>query len=191
MKHLNQEYRSSRVQQNGLTVVELLIILSAIAIVVLISVPGSSMVLENYRLKSASSDLVNSLSIAKGEAIKRGSTVRVCPSSNGRFCRSDGNWSHGWLVYSDGNADGTVQEIEFIQAFRAPNTNISIVAEGAVATVASFTATGMRQDHGEQTGQFHICHRGSKGRSKVISVDQDGWVQTSPTLTGSDECGVG
>lgn len=190
MKTLNQESGTSRVQQRGLTVVELLIILSAIAIVVLISVPGSSMVLENYRLKSTSSDLVNGLSIAKGEAIKRGSTVRVCPSSNGRFCRTDGNWNHGWLVYSDGNSDGTVQEIEFIQAFKAPNSNISIVATGAVETIASFTATGMRQDHGMQDGKFHVCHRGSKGRSKVITVDADGWVQTSPTLTGTGVCGA-
>lgn len=173
----------------GLTVVELLIILSAIAIVVLISVPGSSMVLENYRLKSTSSDLVNGLSIAKGEAIKRGSTVRVCPSSNGRFCRTDGNWNHGWLVYSDGNGDGTVQEIEFIQSFQAPNPKVSIIATGAVKTIASFTATGMKQDNGLETGEFHICHRGAKGRSKIISVDQDGWVQTTPTLTGTAECG--
>lgn len=173
-----------------MTVVELLIILSAIAIVVLISVPGSSMVLEHYRLKSTSSDLVNGLSIAKGEAVKRGATVRVCPSSNGRFCRTDGNWNHGWLVYSDGNGDGTVQEIEFIQAFQAPNQNISIIATGAVETIASFTATGLNQDHETQTGEFHICHLGSKGRSKVVSIDQDGWVQTTPALTGSEVCGT-
>ena len=39
------------------------------------------------------------------------------------------------LVDTDGNADGTVQEIELIKAFPAPSEHIHIVAGGAVATV--------------------------------------------------------
>ena len=70
--------------------------------------------------------------LAREEAIKRSSTVRVCPSANGRFCRSDGNWDQGWLVYTDGNADGAVQEIELIQAFPAPSEQIHIVAGGGL-----------------------------------------------------------
>ena len=176
---------------SGMTVVELLIILTAIAIVVLISVPGSTMVLEHYRLKSTSADLVSSLGMAKVEAEKRNATVRVCPSSNGRFCRTDGNWNHGWLVYSAGNGDGTVQEIEFIQAFKAPNQNISILASGAVETIASFTRAGLNPDHDAQAGEFHICHRGSNARSKVISIDPEGWVVASPATTGSPVCSGG
>ena len=45
-------------KQRGLTVVELLIILAAIAIVVMISVPGSTVVLEHYRLKATSAEEV-------------------------------------------------------------------------------------------------------------------------------------
>ena len=189
MMNIERDPKDWQPMHSGMTVVELLIILTAIAIVVLISVPGSTAVLERYRLKSTSSDLVDGLTIAKGEAVKRGSTVRVCPSSNGRFCRTDGNWNHGWLVYTDGNADGTVQEIELLQSFQAPNQKVTIVATGAVGTTASFNATGLVQDHQQQTGEFHICHRGEKGRTKAISIDRDGWVQASPTQTGSAICG--
>ena len=174
--------------QNGLTVVELLIILAAIAIVVMISVPGSTMVLEQYRLKAASSGLVDSLNLAKEEAMMRNSMVKICPSSNGRFCRSDGNWNHGWLVYSDGNGDGTVQEIEFIKAFPAPSQKVRIIATGAVEGIAAFTLAGLAPANDTQEGEFHICHEGLDSRAKIVSVDADGWVQVSRTESGSGVC---
>lgn len=174
--------------RNGMTLVEVLIILAAIAIVVLISVPGSTMVLEHYRLKSASGDLLSGLNLAREEAIKRSSTVRVCPSSNGRFCRSDGNWDQGWLVYTDGNADGTVQEIELIQAFPAPNEHIRIVAGGAVENAASFTVSGLMDHNKYASGEFHVCHDGTESRAKTIQIDSDGWVQTFPIEKGSAAC---
>lgn len=177
--------------QHGLTVVELLIILASIAIVVMISVPGSTMVLEHFRLKAASSNLVNSLSLAKEEAVLRNSTVKICPSSNGRFCRTDGNWNHGWLVYSDGNGDGTVQEIELIKAFGAPSQKVRIVTTGAVENIASFTLAGLVPANDMQEGEFHICHEGLDSRAKVVSVDADGWVQVSRTESGSGVCSRG
>jgi type IV fimbrial biogenesis protein FimT len=175
-------------KQKGLTVVELLIILAAIAVVAMISVPGSAVVLEHYRLKTASADLASSLNLAKGEAAKRNSMVKVCPSSNGRFCRNDGDWDHGWLVFSDGNGDGTVQEIELIDAFDAPSPRVRVVAVGAVQQMAGFTVAGLVPANGQDQGEFHICHEGLNSRSKVVQVDADGWVAVSRTETGDGVC---
>ena len=181
-------HTDGQLHRKGMTLVEILIILAAIAIVVVISVPGSTMVLEHYRLKSASNDLLTGLNVAREEAIKRHSTVRVCPSSNGRFCRSDGNWDQGWLVFTDGNGDGTVQEIELIQAFPAPSEHIHIIANGAVGTLASFTLAGLVSQDSYESGQFHICHDGTEGRAKTIQIDSDGWVQAFPIEKGSSVC---
>lgn len=172
----------------GMTLIEILIVLAAIAIVTLISVPGSTMVLEHYRLKSTSGDLLSGLNIAREEAIKRHSTVRVCPSSNGRFCRTDGDWGEGWLVFSDGNGDGTVQEIELIQAFGAPSEHIRIIADGAVENAASFTLAGLVNQNSYEAGEFHICHDGDQARARTIQVDADGWVQAFPIEKGSSAC---
>jgi type IV fimbrial biogenesis protein FimT len=175
-------------KQNGLTVVELLIILAAIAVVAMISVPGSAVVLEHYRLKAASADLASSLNLAKEEAAMRNSTVKVCPSSNGRFCRNDGDWNHGWLVFSDGNGDGTVQEIELIDAFGAPSQKVHVVATGAVQQLAGFNVTGLVPADGKNQGEFHVCHEGLNSRSKVVHIDADGWVEVSRTETGDGVC---
>ena len=173
----------------GMTVVELLIIVAALAVVVLIAVPGSSMLIENYRLKSASTALVEGLNLARGEALRRGSTVRVCPSSNGRFCRSDGDWAQGWLVYTDGNGDGTVQEIEMIRAFDGPNDKVRVVARGAAERGVSFTIAGMMPDNDSNEAEIVFCHAGSDADSRTILIDAEGWVSLQTTPSGACSAG--
>jgi len=166
--------------QQGLTVLELLIIFAAIAIVVLISVPGSTMLLEKHRLKTTSDTLFGGLELAMSEAHLRSSTVIVCPSSNSHSCRSDGDWNHGWLVFSDGNGNGTAQDIELIRAFEAPHQKIRIVAKGAVETSASFTMTGLVGRNETLSGMFRICLRDSDVPPRVVNVSEEGWVHETP-----------
>lgn len=173
----------------GITVVEFLIIVAALAVVITLAVPGSSLLVEHYRLKAASANLFNGLNLARGEAIRRGSTVRVCPSSNGRFCRNDGDWSQGWLVYSDGNGDGTVQDIELIQSFAAPNVSVRVIARGATERDAGFTVAGLVQVDGAASGEFVLCLAGSDRDSRTILIDSEGWV--SRATTPAQACNTG
>lgn len=173
----------------GVSVIELLVIVAAIAMIVLLAVPNSALLLEKYRLKTASSNLIESLGLARDEAARRGSTVRICPSSNGRFCRSDRDWTQGWLVYTDGNGDGAVQDIELIQAFKGPNVNVRIVSRGATEASASFTLAGLEPADGSDSGEFVLCHVGSEREARIISVDAEGWVSQASGSAGS--CGTG
>lgn len=161
----------------GFTILEVLITLAAIAIVVSVTVPGSNMLLEEYRLKTASGKLVSGLEMARSEAHQRGLTVMMCPSSNGHSCRRDGDWSMGWLVFTDGNGNGTVQDIELIKAFEAPHQKVNILAQGAIQNHAAFTATGLSADNGKQTGKFQVCLHGSNAKPKIVEVDSEGWIQ--------------
>jgi type IV fimbrial biogenesis protein FimT len=154
----------------GMTVVELLIIVSALAVIILLAVPGSSM-------------------LARGEALRRSSTVRVCPSSDGRLCRSDGDWAQGWLVYTDGNGDGVVQDIELIRAFEGPNEHVRIVSRGAAETGAAFTVAGLVPANGSDSGEFVVCHAGSSREARSILVDYEGWVSLASDPAGA--CGSG
>ena len=110
------------------------------------------------------------------EAMKRSSTVIVCPSSNGHSCRRDNNWDHGWVVFSDGNGNGTVQDIELVESFPAPHERIMIEAVGATKSRASFNSTGLRSDHDAMTGQFRICMKGSSAAPRLIEVEADGFL---------------
>ena len=164
----------------GLTVLELLIVLAAMGIVVLVSVPGGTYLLEKYRLKSTSNQLLTGLELARSEAQFRNSTVVVCPSSNGHSCRRDNNWNHGWVVFTDGNGNGTVEDIELIKSFAAPHEAVVIEASGAIHNRAQFTATGLYSDSENTTGQFKVCLNESSSEPRVVKVEQDGWVQIIP-----------
>jgi type IV fimbrial biogenesis protein FimT len=164
---------------HGITVLELLIALTAVAFVILITVPGSSMVLEKYRMKKTSDNLVNSINTARYEALRRHSTVRICPSSNGKFCRRDGDWNQGWLVFSDGNGDRIAQEIELLESFDKPNEHIRIFADGAVKSSASFNVSGLERNNEAVNGSFVLCYLGSNAQAKDLFVNEDGWVEIS------------
>jgi type IV fimbrial biogenesis protein FimT len=159
-----------------MTAIELLIGLAVLAIVALVAIPGSSMLIDSYRLKSASSNLVDGLYLARSEAQNRASTVKVCPSDDGRHCRADGDWSHGWLVFSDGNGDGVVQEIELLEAFEAPGGHVRIVASGAAQKIAAFTSAGLVRDNGSASGEFIFCTENSSTAPRVVAIDSEGWV---------------
>ena len=166
-----------------MTAIELLIVVAAIGLLLLISVPGSSMLIERYRLNAASNDLARGLSLARSEAIQRGSTVRLCPSIDGRACRDDGDWNQGWLVYSDGNADKVVQEIELIEAFDGPADEVRIIGRGPVQNGAAFTLSGLMVDADERSdrgGEFLVCYAGTSGAAKAVVVDAEGWVNVVP-----------
>lgn len=178
----------SRERVLGLTVLEMLIILAALAIIVLISVPSSGPLLAKYHLRSASSEIYSGLQLAQSEAGLRSSTVVMCPSSNGNSCRRDGNWNLGWLVFTDGNGNGVAEEIEIIRSFEAPDQRIQITADGAVRTKAAFTIAGLVADNNTQSGQFRVCLSDSESRPRVISVDREGWLEKVPA--GNDFCKV-
>lgn len=173
----------------GLSVLELLIVLAAITIVALVAIPNSTVLLEKYRLKTTETSLLKGLEIARKEAQMRSTTVVVCPSSNGHTCRRDSNWNHGWVVFSDGNGNGTVQDIELIKAFKAPHQRINIEATGATESRAVFTATGLISDQVTLTGRFKICMQDSSASPRLVEVEPDGWV--NPVRSHVEFCTAG
>ncbi len=167
---------SAGLSQLGLTVVEVLIIFSAIAVVLLLTAPGVSALIQDRNVRNTAGDLYSSLILARDEAAKRHSTARMCPSSDGRTCRADGNWNRGWLVYSDGNANAKPEEMEIIQVFEPRGAKVRVSATGSVASAAAFTIEGLLENQKSGNGAFRICRAGSDSGSRKIIVDQNGWV---------------
>jgi len=168
---------SARLAQVGLTVVELLIVFSVIAVIFLLSAPGVSGLMQERSVKSASNNLFVSLNLAKSEATKRHGTVRICPSSDGVSCRQDGDWNRGWLMFSDGNDNALPEGNEIIQIFEPPGEKIRIYAKGALAGSAGFTIAGLLSNKESDTGEFKICHIESDSGFMKITADQEGYME--------------
>lgn len=96
---------------NGFTLVELMVTLAVAAILMTVAIPSFQNTIRMNRLSTQTSHIMTALNIARSEAIRRGVSVSVCSSLNSTACRSAataGNWSGGWIVFSDINGDGDV-----------------------------------------------------------------------------------
>lgn len=97
----------SRQIQTGVTMIELLIVLSIAAILAAMAAPSFNDFIANTRLTSTMSQLTGDLNRARSEAIKRNQRVLVCiRNSTGTDCGTGTNWQSGWLVCYDPDKDG-------------------------------------------------------------------------------------
>lgn len=79
-----------RYGMSGFTLVELMIVVSVLAILVAAALPNYNDFVKNQRVKTASFELFSSLVLARSEALTRNSAVTVAPAG--------GNWASGWEV---------------------------------------------------------------------------------------------
>jgi type IV fimbrial biogenesis protein FimT len=93
----------------GFNLVELLVVITIASILMGIGVPSYRYVTNSNRVASEVNALLGDMMIARSEAIKEGQTVTVCPSKDGATCDANTtDWSEGWIVFTDFNANGTV-----------------------------------------------------------------------------------
>jgi len=121
-----------------------------------------------------------SIALARAEAVKRRSAVRVCPlAADQNSCRNDGDWNHGWMVW-----DGT-NPIKIVgPASLAGNVNVLSLAS-ALDNEIVFEPTGSAWGH---AGRLRVCHTGSVW-SRDIEVKSNGGVES--TALQETGCGEG
>lgn len=152
----------SRRRLGGFTLIETLVVVALLVIVAGITAPGFSFLIGSMNAKSAAFDLVNDLTLARGEAIKRNATVTVQPI-NGT------NWASGWQIVAgaevlrtrpalpSGLSVGAPAQLQFLANGRVPDGtlaanltwSISSTFSGVTPRCIVITPTGSaRSKHG-------------------------------------------
>ena len=96
----------------GFTLLELMFVLAAAAILLSVGLPSYQSVMRNARLNVSVNDVVASMQLARSEAVKRRGPVVICTSGGGDACDPNADWHQGWIVWSDDDADGARAEQE-------------------------------------------------------------------------------
>ncbi|HEY3180899.1 MAG TPA: GspH/FimT family pseudopilin [Casimicrobiaceae bacterium] len=154
------------------TLIELMIALALAGILAATAAPNWRAFLAASELRERSEALMRALSVARSEAIKRGTRVDLCPSVDRLRCASSANWEIGWLTFiNEANAAQPASGGAILSREVPAATGITIAGNRPVADYISFTSLGhaRRHDGALQMGTFTICRRGQDARKVVLA----------------------
>lgn len=146
---------------SGVTLIEVLVVLTVLAVVVTLGAPSFVDFVRNMRMASSMSDLNTDLLLARSESIRRNSRVLLCPrsSTTSTICATvvvAATWMNGWLVCYDADADGVCDATSAtdpnpVRVRKGPSAPLSLTGPAAVVTffpvgsasaAATFTISG-------------------------------------------------
>ncbi|MGL4576957.1 MAG: GspH/FimT family pseudopilin [Burkholderiaceae bacterium] len=144
--------RPSRNSASGFTLIELVVVVTIVAILTGLALPSFASFIRRTQIANASNDLISGFNYARAEAIKLGTPVVVCPSTNFTSCAGGTAWENGSIAYVDTNANGAVDAGEVVFR-RTPAAPVGITIElGGAAPVSAirFAPNGLL--HGANAG---------------------------------------
>lgn len=168
-------------KHRGITLVELMATVSVAAITLGLGVPTFSNVTSNMQRSQASMELMTSFTLARSEAGRRGVTVTICPSSDGATCSTDDlpNWNSGWIVFTDQDADRSIDSgtDTLIHTARFGNSSFSLTGSTPVKGGVALNGSGFPS----ATGTFNYC---DKQESRTLALNFVGRIEHTGTGAG-------
>jgi type IV fimbrial biogenesis protein FimT len=167
-------------KRRGFTLIELLVTLSIAGILLTIAVPSFIDFIRNSRMASQANDLVLALTLAKSEAVKRGTLVTVCSRSSDTACAGSTTWDAGWLVFVDGGVAGTVDGTDVVLQVGSPLTGGNTLRSSNLQRV-SFQSTGFSLGF---IGTLVFCDARGAIEARGVTVSLQGRVRRTTDGNG-------
>ena len=137
-------------KSTGFTLLELMVVLSIIAILTMMAAPSLKQMIQSTTMSSVVNTFMADMRYARSESIRRGGGVVMCrsdkPEATKPVCNTDsgpGNdgWVSGWIIYIDFNNNGKINANELLRV-QSPITSVDSIVEKSGSSKFSFTATG-------------------------------------------------
>ncbi|MFC3608770.1 GspH/FimT family pseudopilin [Stutzerimonas tarimensis] len=147
---------------DGVTLIELVVSLSVLAILLGIAAPAFSNLIDREQANSGSKDLFRALQYARGQAIQRGQTISICGGATA--CATQGDWRQ-LLIFHDTDGDGTLGEgDEVLRSMSLPKGYHWNWRNFRSQSHMTFLPTGFTHS---LNGTFTLCKEG-KALSRIV-----------------------
>jgi len=157
----------------GFTMIELMIGLLIIAILIGLAAPTFREFTRNNQVTATNNDLVTALNLARSEALRRGTAVTVCSSTDGLKCGVAGDWAAGWIVFQDEAANGVIpSDDKVVQKWGGAGAGIQVAT---ASPYVQYQPTGTVTNSAAISVSFASC----KGQSlRQIQISAGGSITT-------------
>ena len=164
-------------RQSGISLLELVVVLAVTAVLATIGIPSFVSLANSSRLTTATNELLASLYLARGEAIKRNSRAVACASATGTSCAASGGWEQGWMVFHDINNNAAPDPGEpIIQVRQRLADGLVLTGSFSGAKYVSYSPTGATKllSGAFQAGTLTLCHISAPEMSRQIIISITG-----------------
>lgn len=157
----------------GMTLLELMIVLSIIAISIMFTLPTFSELTHSYHYKTASLMLNNDLRYAKLVANRQKLRVSICISIDQLTCLTEPSthWHQGWIIFLDPKNNFTPEAQNIIRYRQPMHSSVKIYSSFNIQNGVQFNV-GQKIGHslgsGLPNGYFMICGQPKHNAQKLI-----------------------
>ncbi len=159
-------------RSGGFTLLEALVVLAVLGVLVAMAAPALSGMRTRHQLQAQAEGLLDSLVLARSEALRRQQRITLCPRTLDNTCDATAQWQNGWLVFVDAN-NNAQREVEepLIEVHGDVPSAVRMGVTSTVKGYFSYGSEGRSQSTGGafMAGTWRFCQTTSQEGWQVVS----------------------
>ena len=175
----------SRLHPAGFSLIEILAVLSIVAILAAVGAPALQNLLMDMRMTTRVNEFVSHLHLARSEAIHRQQRIALCPSSDQTTCAKAPQWQDGWIVFVNNivnnhgsEARESSEEILRIQDQQHASLTITSGEHYPIVFQPKGTSSGTN-------GTITFCDTRGSSKARAVVLSNGGRVRMAYTQPGT------
>jgi len=166
----------------GITLVEVLVVVALVAILATLAVPGFHNLVQDGRVTSLSNELGGAVSLARSEAVRRGTAVSICPleADSGWLMGAEG----GWAVVAGTDCDNATDQ-DYLRIWEDLPGGVVVASNIAGDSVVTFGPLGDRisggRDQSDRPMFLVFVQECTRDRARAMDIAPGGRIQRART----------